>query len=343
MAFERISMRDIAAKAGVSVMTVSLALRNSPRLSAETRKKVQSIAKKMGFKPDPVLQALVSYRAGKKEKSFAGVIAYINNTRQASIVSGADLNCKFFSGATKGASALGYKVEEFWLNKPGLSPQRAADVLRARGIQGLLLGPQEKPNTVIQGFDWSDFSVVTYGFSLEFPRFNVVANETFKAMLLCMTHLHKLGYQRPGLSISSDQDLRTQNRYSGAYLAAWPEFSKRSAAPPVHQYDAQAPLEFQKWVKKYRPDVIIGPGERMLHLLNSFNYRVPEDIGLASPFEGQNTLPLAHADGRPEEAGRIAAGLVSSMISQNEKGVPDSPRTITIDPVWVSGPTLRSH
>ena len=48
----RVTIRDIAAKAGVHFTTVGLALRDSPRLSAATRKKIQKMAAKMGYAPD---------------------------------------------------------------------------------------------------------------------------------------------------------------------------------------------------------------------------------------------------------------------------------------------------
>ncbi|MFA5687567.1 MAG: LacI family DNA-binding transcriptional regulator [Kiritimatiellales bacterium] len=340
---KRISMRDIATEAGVSVMTVSLALRNSPRLSAETRENVQAIAKKLGFMPDPALQALATYRTGKQKKNFTGVIAYINNSTKPSVVRGKTHHQKIFAGATAGATTLGYKVEEFWLRAPELSPQRAADVLRARGIQGLILGPQEKSNTVIEGFDWSEFSVVTYGFSLRAPRFNVVATETFKAMLICMKKLQAAGYRRPGLIIFDDQDTRTQNRYSGAYCASWEMISKSRKLPKIFRDFDLNPVKLKQWIERYKFDAIIGARHRIQLQLEKLGYRIPDDIGFACPFGIHRNYPIAHADGRPEEVGRIAVELVCSMINQNEKGIPVSPRTITIDPDWVPGPTIRNQ
>ena len=59
---KRTTMADIARKAGVHVTTVSLALRNHPRLPASTRERIQALAKELGYVPDPFLRALVTYR-----------------------------------------------------------------------------------------------------------------------------------------------------------------------------------------------------------------------------------------------------------------------------------------
>ena len=73
----RITQKDIAIPANVSPMTVSLALRDSPRLSSETRRHVQEVAKENGYRPDPVLAALNAYRIGDYVHRFQGVIAWV--------------------------------------------------------------------------------------------------------------------------------------------------------------------------------------------------------------------------------------------------------------------------
>ena len=53
----RTNMRQIAEAAGVSVATVSMALRNSERITPETREKVRAIATEMNYRPDPLIAA----------------------------------------------------------------------------------------------------------------------------------------------------------------------------------------------------------------------------------------------------------------------------------------------
>lgn len=337
---KRVSMRDIAAEAGVSVMAVSLALRGSPRVSEATRKRIREIAEEMGFAPDPALRALVAYRSSKHPRGFSGVVAYINNTRHPSAVKVHGNHGKLFAGAVEGGKALGYKVEEFWLKEPGLTSKRAASILHSRGIQGLILGPQESSGTVME-FDWEHFSVVSFGFSLKSPNFNVVATETFNSMLLCMRELGKLGYRRPGLIIFDDQDSRTQHRYSGAYHVGWEYLSGEATTLPILRNSALGYDEFKAWFEAYRPDVVVGPERRILTFLQKLGVRVPEDVGFVCPFDLPDVQDCAHVAGRTFDVGRAAISLVSSMIDQNERGIPALSRTVNIKPAWVSNSTLR--
>jgi LacI family transcriptional regulator len=73
----RITLRDVAHRSNVHVSTVSLALRNSPRLPEDTRVRVQAIAKEMGYAHDPLLDALLAYRDSARRQSNPAVLAYV--------------------------------------------------------------------------------------------------------------------------------------------------------------------------------------------------------------------------------------------------------------------------
>ena len=66
----RVTLRDIAQAAGVHYSTVSIALRDHPRISAPVRRKIKAIAQRMGYTPDPALAALNAYRKTKQIGSF---------------------------------------------------------------------------------------------------------------------------------------------------------------------------------------------------------------------------------------------------------------------------------
>ncbi|WP_205857263.1 LacI family DNA-binding transcriptional regulator, partial [Phytoactinopolyspora endophytica] len=55
---------DVAARAGVSVATVSRALRGLPGVSPATRKAVQTIAKELGYVASPSAAGLPTGRTG---------------------------------------------------------------------------------------------------------------------------------------------------------------------------------------------------------------------------------------------------------------------------------------
>ena len=53
-----VRLKDIAAQAGVSVMTVSKSLRGASDISAETKTRVKVLAQQMGYMPDSMAQGL---------------------------------------------------------------------------------------------------------------------------------------------------------------------------------------------------------------------------------------------------------------------------------------------
>ena len=54
----RTSLKDIAQELGVSIATVSRALRSSPEIGAAMQEKVKELARKMNYRPNPFAQSL---------------------------------------------------------------------------------------------------------------------------------------------------------------------------------------------------------------------------------------------------------------------------------------------
>ncbi len=54
----RTSLKDLAVELGVSIATVSRALRNSPEIGREMQQRVKELAKKMNYRPNPFAQSL---------------------------------------------------------------------------------------------------------------------------------------------------------------------------------------------------------------------------------------------------------------------------------------------
>ncbi len=60
----RISIKDVAREADVSVTTVSHALNDKGRLNPDTRQRVRDVAERLGYKPNPAARSLVSGKTG---------------------------------------------------------------------------------------------------------------------------------------------------------------------------------------------------------------------------------------------------------------------------------------
>ena len=335
----RVSMRDIAKEADVSVMTVSLALRNSPRVKRETGEHVRRVAKQMGFTPDPALRALISYRNQKSPRAFHGNIAYINNTPQANLTSTSPLHTEIFQGATERGLELGYSIQEFWMHEEGLRSKRASQILLSRGVQGLILGPQARAHSEIE-MDWEHFSVVQLGFSLEAPRFHLIFTDLFAIVVSIFTELCGYGYRRIGLALQKDQDERVQNRYTGAYFAMQNKLPKSMKRIPAY-IDVDAKENIGAWYDKYKPDAIICGPELLHHLAKIRKIKTPDDFGYACPFYLKQVDGMAHANARQHDVGRKSMEILSSMIEHNERGIPDSRIMHLLEHSWTPGNSLR--
>jgi DNA-binding LacI/PurR family transcriptional regulator len=60
----RVSIKDVAREAGVSVTTVSHALNGKGRLNPATRRRVHEVAERLGYRPNPAARSLVSGKTG---------------------------------------------------------------------------------------------------------------------------------------------------------------------------------------------------------------------------------------------------------------------------------------
>src|SRR5581483_2932487 len=77
-----IRLKDIAQRAGVSVMTVSKVLHDAPDISAATKVRIRQLAQQMGYVPDTMAQGLRT----RTTKLFGLVISAMTNPIFARVV-----------------------------------------------------------------------------------------------------------------------------------------------------------------------------------------------------------------------------------------------------------------
>ncbi len=330
---QRVSQRDIAAKAGVHFTTVSLALRNSPNLPEETRLRIQKIAEEMGYRPDPMLSALQAYRKTVRTAIHAGTIAWIIF---------ASLQFKtYFSAARQRCEELGYHLEEFSLSN--LSPKRLSSILKARNIQGLLIAPHSR-NRGHLNFDWDNFSAVTFGYTLSRPRLHVITNAHYSSARMAVRALRKYGYRRIGFFTSHLCDERTDQNFTSGYLAEQRRFSPEDQIPIIIVDDkqpwSQYLKDFRHWYKKYRPDAVLAHYSSTTTIFEDLH--IPyEECGLAQlAMDARTTHPCAGVDQNDNLIGRSAVDFLVGMIHRNERGVPEPPLRILVEGKWIEGNTV---
>ncbi|SNS73071.1 transcriptional regulator, LacI family [Ekhidna lutea] len=84
MTKHRITLKDIAEKLGITVTTVSKALKDYPDISEDTKKKVHALAKKLNYQPDSQAVAL----RGKGSKTIGLIIPEIVHYFFSSVING---------------------------------------------------------------------------------------------------------------------------------------------------------------------------------------------------------------------------------------------------------------
>ena len=336
---KRITVRDIAAAAGVHFTTVSLALRNSPLLNAETRQRLQDVAAQMGYVPDPMLNALVAYRRASHAPRFQAVLVWINNWSQRDELQKNPTFRAYYEGAHERAQQLGYLVEEVWLHENGMTPDKLRRILHARGIQGLLLAPQPFARTW-PGIDFQGFPSISFGYSMQPAVLHVVTNHHYHTMGLMFSHLVELGYRRIGTLINEDWDAKVDNNFTAGWLISSQKHAGKVFAIPPYTATVDDVPRLKRWFKQQRPDVIIGR-DGDLELLERLGYSVPRDLGFASLDANINDCRISGVNENNTLIGQKAVDILVGMIHRAEHGVPETPIRTLVEGVWVPGSTLR--
>lgn len=158
-------MQEIAERAGVGRTTVSLSLRNHPKISEPTRLQIQKLAKEMGYRPNPLVAAHMAHIRALHPKSTSQCLAFLCNRSMAEIQTDAKTPVwKYFQGARDRAAELGFRLELFNLNAPEMTERRLSQILLARGIDGVIIGPlTEGGGLVDKEFDWRSVASVMGG------------------------------------------------------------------------------------------------------------------------------------------------------------------------------------
>jgi len=335
----RLTTAQIATAAGVHQSTVSLALRGDPRLKPETVKRIQALARKMGYVPDPMLAALAHYRRGRMPTSGT-VLAWVTNWPKPDGWRSRPLFVKLFEGARRRAAELGFRLDEFHLRAQGMSPARASSILVSRGIRGLLLAPQPDGVTSLE-LDWDEFSAVRIGPTLRSPRLHLVSNNQYRTVQRLCEALDGLGYRRIGYAIEAQSDRRMDGQWSAAY-----DRFHRDLAPDRHLRrleSATMAIELADWLRRERPDVVISCHEHLEPLLRQACARTGLScefalLGLVSGADG-----LSGMDEVPETVGATAVNRLVSALQHGERGVPEYPTFTYLDAVWVPGRGRQRH
>jgi len=332
----RVTMRDIARAAGVHATTVSMALRDSPRLKATTRKKIQKIAKKLGYRSDPVLSALNAYRISQQNPAFHATIAWFNNWPNRESLLKHPTRRAFYEGASSQADQLGYRLEEFWLHEEGMTAPRLTRILAARNISAILLPPQ--PNPALEtGFDYWNYSVIGFDFSATPSMVHLICNDDLHAIKTTISNLHELGYRRIGFCYSKNVDEKLDHAILEGVLYSYWKYPDLIPLPFCENHWDRKSLA--DWMKTEKPDVVVG------HLgiekeLAAIGFSIPKEVGFSCLELFPDSVNLSGILMDNFFIGQQAVNLLVGKIQRGERGETSRVIHTFVQGKWISGKSL---
>lgn len=340
------SIRSIARELGVSATAVSLALQNSPRVSDELRKRVWARAHEQGHVPNARLTELMrEVRRGQKPgyRETLGTFSLFPEEepwRERPLYWHLG---PMIEGARACAESHGYRLENFWLTRPGLKPERSASILRARGIRALFcLGSWEVDAELPAALQ--DFAIVTQGASIPGRLHRVASHFSADARML-FDQLIERGYRRPGLCICVSGDRRTDRLYSATFLG-YQEHAAERPLIPILRAETWDEHEFDRWLVSYRPDVVVIHQyepyvQGIVDYLKKRRLRVPQNLGLAFLDKNPDTSLFSGICQDYARLGAISVEMLLGRLLLQDFRPPEHPRVELVVGNWNEGRTLR--
>lgn len=342
----RITLKQVAAEAGVHVSTAWRALKNDTYVDPAKRAHIRAIANRLGYVPDPMLTALSHYRRKQHTPAYRSTFAWVHTFPEKHGWQESVHLRAYHEGATAFAASMGYKLEEFWLSEPGLNAKRAREVLLARNIRGLIFCPQ--PNAKVELKLSADaFAGVAIGYSLESPRLHIVANHQHSSTLTCLRELCRLGHSRIGMVSASETLRRAEHNFETPYCLFRDAQEEHTRIPlfMIEGRDEPAVVNpwrdrFIAWVEKHRPTAIVSTVSEVKTWLEGADYEIPGDISvvtLSRIFDPE----WSGIDQQEKQIGARAVELLISLFQSGERGVPATPLRLLIEGRWIDNGTVK--
>lgn len=338
----RSTMQDVAREAGVHAATVSRALRNCAGVSAEVRSKVLQVASKLGYRPNPLVSALIRSRRNRNREKYHATLAFLLPQWPAASQSYREDYRQLIAGATKRAGEYGYRLEEFSAAIQGMSPHRLSEILAARNIAGLILPPLHSVQETV-AVEWTRFPTMAVGYSHRIPVSRVVHNHAL-AVHVALAKCRRQGCGRIGIVLPRRVSEKVENRWLSAYLIdQFQHQDSASALPPLLLGEGEDEATFAPWLAKNRPDAILG----LQHLtpirrwLKSTGRRVPQDVSLVTLDYKEEGPKFAGVYHDHPLLGAVAVEQLVGMVEHNDPATNSRGASIVIDGVWRDGPTLK--
>jgi LacI family transcriptional regulator len=325
----RVGLREIAAAAGVCLMTVSLSLRGSPKISSATRDRVQRLARNLGYQPDPEISRLMRHlRTSRTTQGKVG-LAILDFYPERDFTENS-YSHRIREGATSRAGELGFGVTPLHAADYEFNLKHVLKIVRHRGLDGVLLLPSVAPIELDARETWDGLSVVATSNSILSPRFHSVVPHQFANMMRLIDIMHAQGHRKICAIFDEFFDERTAHNFTAALN--WHRHGGRTLVLPNQMAAADKASLVVRWLEEHEPDLVFAQAsDHVANALPKLKRRKklppPAVVGLGKSIASSTS----YLDERPELVGAAAVDLLAGMIYYHENGIPEHPRTTMID------------
>jgi LacI family transcriptional regulator len=334
----RVTIAQVAEAVGVHKSTVSLALRNDPRVAGKTRERIMRAVAELGYVPDAHLSNLMGYlrRISSEQVAKHESIAYL--TSESSPQN--DIHRMLFfrnfrSGVHGELGRLGYRMETFKLCDYAFNLKRVESVLKSRNIQGIVVAPPVEMDD-LGAFNWDGFAAITLGYRLSQPKIHRVISDQMAAMSMAIEHMAKSGYKRIVFAYAKGRDRHSRRRWSITLVGS------RRLHPSLEDtftYAGEPDDDFAAFFKQCKADGLICMGPDYPNKLTAAGLNLPRDFGCLLLSADNGPEHFAGIEQEPQLLGKLAAQQIAGMLSRNEVGLPEVPFTLQVPPKWHHGRT----
>lgn len=321
-----VTIKDLARILGVSVSTVSRALKDHPEISLETRNNVQELAKKMHYKPNAIALSLRQ----RKTKLIGVVIPEIIHHFFSCVISGVE----------RVAHENGYNVVIFQSNEDYEREVAICQSIINSHIDGLLISMSKNTSQIDHFRELREQGIPIVFFDRICGELNTdrVVVDDFQGALIAVRHLISVGCKRIAHLAAPQKLLIGQKRQLG-YLEALKEahlpIDKKLIIPCDNQYDAIDVIR-RLMALPNPPDGIFAVNDLTaagaIHELHKLNYRIPEDIAVCGFTDGMvatlTTPTLTTVEQHGAEIGEQAAQLLIRRIEEDSESLPPVTKVI---------------
>lgn len=314
----RVSLKDLAAQLGVSIATVSRALRNSHEVGEELRAKVQKLAKELNYRPNPFAQSLRS-----EAPKVIGVVVPNLVTHYYSAV---------LDGIEDYASKEGYSVIAINSHEDYLKEKRAIDNFINMHVEGIIACLSQ--DTV----DYSHFEEIhKMGIPLVFfartclpELFSQVVANGAEAAEQATLHLIDTGSKRVAF-LGGPNHLDMVRRRKHGYLEALKQrrlpIDRGIIICDKIDFECSRKAALKILSSDNRPDAILAFNDIITYAafdaIKTLGLRIPEDVAIigftdtgASAFV---TPKLSSIEDQSHKTGTVACELLMRIIGGDQK------------------------